>query len=297
MVCQLKGKRMHSTAEVEAEFLNKPDTCHSVVRSNELGIQRAPANSKKSYEQTVPSSPAKSVTIGGLQTDHIRQLVGGPRPQAPVPKERMPAYLRVQHFRPTRGCYSDEFVRRHYIRPDTPQDPFNYGGRTFTYMVTLPLWAACVASARVVTIFCLDQFRPTKEESAHSNLEVDLGDVPEGTTIALTWKGQPIHVRHRTAAEIEESRSVALSQLRDPATDEERVPHPEWAVFIATCTHLGCVTMADAGQYGAYFCPCHCAVFDHAGRIRSGPAPRNLDLVPYRMVSDTVMYIGDLAEC
>ena len=31
-------------------------------------------------------------------------------------------------------------------------------------------------------------------------------------------------------------------------------------------------------EYGGWFCPCHGSVYDTSGRIRKGPAPRNLDV-------------------
>jgi Rieske Fe-S protein len=40
------------------------------------------------------------------------------------------------------------------------------------------------------------------------------------------------------------------------------------------------------------FCPCHGSQYDTAGRIRKGPAPKNLPLPPYKFVSDTKIQIG-----
>ena len=42
--------------------------------------------------------------------------------------------------------------------------------------------------------------------------------------------------------------------------------------------------MADArGDFGGWFCPCHGSHYDTAGRIRLGPAPRNLEVPPLRV--------------
>ena len=46
------------------------------------------------------------------------------------------------------------------------------------------------------------------------------------------------------------------------------------------------------GEYGGWFCPCHGSHYDTAGRIRKGPAPRNLDVPPFSFVSDTKIKIG-----
>jgi hypothetical protein len=54
--------------------------------------------------------------------------------------------------------------------------------------------------------------------------------------------------------------------------------------MMGVCTHLGCVPLGNgAGEFGGWFCPCHGSHYDTAGRIRKGPAPRNLD-VPVRQV-------------
>ena len=51
--------------------------------------------------------------------------------------------------------------------------------------------------------------------------------------------------------------------------------------MIGVCTHLGCVPNFGGGDYGGWLCPCHGSVYDTSGRIRKGPAPRNLDLPDY----------------
>jgi len=59
------------------------------------------------------------------------------------------------------------------------------------------------------------------------------------------------------------------------------------------CTHLGCVPLANAGDFaGGYFCPCHGSHYDASGRIRKGPAPLNLEVPPYKFLSDTKILIG-----
>ncbi len=60
----------------------------------------------------------------------------------------------------------------------------------------------------------------------------------------------------------------------------------------AICTHLGCGPNFGTGDYGGWFCPCHGSEYDTSGRIRKGPAPKNLVVPPYQFVSDTVIQIG-----
>ena len=99
-------------------------------------------------------------------------------------------------------------------------------------------------------------------------------------------------MRHRTAKEIADARATPLSELKDPATDESRAQKPEWLIVVGICTHLGCVPLGHQGKYEGWFCPCHGSVYDTAGRIRQGPAPKNLVLPPYKYTSNTKITIG-----
>ncbi|NBO18756.1 MAG: ubiquinol-cytochrome c reductase iron-sulfur subunit, partial [Proteobacteria bacterium] len=68
-------------------------------------------------------------------------------------------------------------------------------------------------------------------------------------------------------------------------------------VMIGVCTHLGCIPLSGAGEFGGkdnggYFCPCHGSQYDTSGRIRKGPAPRNLDVPQYTFLNDNRIKIG-----
>lgn len=98
--------------------------------------------------------------------------------------------------------------------------------------------------------------------------------------------GKPVFIRHRTPKEIAEANAVDVSSLRDPQTDEERVQNPEWLVALGVCTHLGCVPISNAGEFGGWYCPCHGSHYDNSGRTRKGPAPLNLEIPPYSFIED-----------
>jgi ubiquinol-cytochrome c reductase iron-sulfur subunit len=126
---------------------------------------------------------------------------------------------------------------------------------------------------------------------------VDLSGVEEGMRITVTWRGRPVFVDHRTQEEIEKARAVPLDELPDPQSDEERVIEPKWLVMVGVCTHLGCVPLGQNpddphGDYGGWFCPCHGSHYDTSGRIRKGPAPRNLVVPEYAFIEDNKIRIG-----
>lgn len=99
--------------------------------------------------------------------------------------------------------------------------------------------------------------------------------------VIIKWRGKPVFIRHRTPDEIEEANNVKVESLRDPQSDEDRVKQPEWLVMLGICTHLGCVPIGEAGDFGGWFCPCHGSHYDISGRVRRGPAPLNLEIPAY----------------
>ena len=99
-------------------------------------------------------------------------------------------------------------------------------------------------------------------------------------------------VSDAAADEIEQAQSVSMGELRDPASDDDRVQKPETLVVLGVCTHLGCVPINGAGDFGGWFCPCHGSHYDTSGRIRKGPAPLNLEVPPYSFIDDTKIQVG-----
>jgi ubiquinol-cytochrome c reductase iron-sulfur subunit len=66
----------------------------------------------------------------------------------------------------------------------------------------------------------------------------------------------------------------------------------QWLITVGVCTHLGCVPLANAGDYGGWFCPCHGSHYDVSGRIRKGPAPYNLEIPEYTFLDEGKVRIG-----
>ncbi|MFH4974676.1 hypothetical protein AB6A40_001385 [Gnathostoma spinigerum] len=127
------------------------------------------------------------------------------------------------------------------------------------------------------------------DQKALASIEIKMDDIPEGQTKTFEWRGKPIFVKHRTDSEIAREKAVQLSELRHPEHDDERVQKDEWSIVIGVCTHLGCVPIAGAGDYGGYYCPCHGSHYDGSGRIRKGPAPLNLHVPAYNFRDDVIV--------
>ena len=145
----------------------------------------------------------------------------------------------------------------------------------------------------------VDSMNPSADVLALSSIEVDLSAIQPGQTVKVKWRGVPVFIRHRTKEDIEAARAVNMGELKDPQADDARVKkgREQWLVMVGVCTHLGCVPISGAGEFGGkdnggYFCPCHGSQYDTSGRIRKGPAPQNLPVPEYTFLSDTKIKIG-----
>jgi ubiquinol-cytochrome c reductase iron-sulfur subunit len=162
--------------------------------------------------------------------------------------------------------------------------------RDFLYVATATVAAVGAACAIWPLI---DQMNPSQDVLALSSIEVDLTGVEVGQQLTVSWRGKPLFIRHRTDQDIADAEAVNLDDLKDPQPDSARVIKPEWLIMIGVCTHLGCIPLANAGDFhDGWFCPCHGSQYDSSGRIRSGPAPLNLAVPGYEFLDDTTVRVG-----
>ena len=153
--------------------------------------------------------------------------------------------------------------------------------------------------ALAIVLPLINQMNPSADVLALSTTELDISKIEPGQAIKASFRKQPLFVRNLTPAEIAAADAVAVSSLRDPQTLEERTKagKKNWLITLGVCTHLGCVPLGagegeNKGPFGGYFCPCHGSAYDTAGRIRQGPAPKNLVVPEYAFNSDTVVTVG-----
>ena len=180
----------------------------------------------------------------------------------------------------------------------------DHNRRDFLYIATGMAGVVGVGAAAWPFI---DQMRPDASTLALATIDVDVSAIEPGMSVTAKWRGKPVFIRNRTEAEINEAQAVQLANLKDPvarndnlgtdaeATDVARSAgegKENWIVMIGSCTHLGCVPLGQAGDFGGWFCPCHGSHYDTAGRIRTGPAPENLHIPNFEFISDTVVRIG-----
>jgi ubiquinol-cytochrome c reductase iron-sulfur subunit len=180
--------------------------------------------------------------------------------------------------------------------------------RDFIFLATGAMAVVGVAS---VAWPLVDQMNPDATALALSKIEVDISQIERGQSITIKWRGKPVFIRRRTDEEIQMASRVELASLPDNnarnynlspesnAADANRArdENKEWLVMVGVCTHLGCVpkgqSLGDSkGDFGGWYCPCHGSHYDTAGRIRKGPAAKNLDIPTAEFINQEIIRIG-----
>ena len=167
------------------------------------------------------------------------------------------------------------------------------------------------AGAVAVAVPFVKSWNPSaRAQSAGAPVEADISKLEAGQQIIVKWRGKPVWVVRRDEEALATLPKLE-PELRDPGSDESNQPayaknphrsiKPEYLVVVGICTHLGCSPTyrpeITADWMGGFFCPCHGSKFDFSGRVFAGvPAPTNLDIPPYRFVSDNVVLIGEDGE-
>jgi len=99
--------------------------------------------------------------------------------------------------------------------------------------------------------------------------------------------GQPVHLTFE--AQIEEA-YIRETSLRSVWVIKHSPS--DLTVYSPICTHLGCHFAWNAST--AHFeCPCHGSIFDIDGKVLSGPAPRPLDTLPYKIEKGSLLVMWE----
>jgi ubiquinol-cytochrome c reductase iron-sulfur subunit len=172
---------------------------------------------------------------------------------------------------------------------------------------------AGVGTIAAATPFVLSLEPSERAKAAGAPVEADVASIPLGEMKTFEWQGKPVWVLHRTP-EMLESLKKTTDRLADPDSERTAYPTPQYAkneyrsikpeflVVVGICSHLGCSPKGPFGsganpQLGpdpGFVCPCHGSTFDLAGRVfKNKPAPDNLQVPPYKYVSDGVVLIGE----
>lgn len=157
------------------------------------------------------------------------------------------------------------------------------------------------------------QMSPAADTSA--SVVVDLAEIELGRRKTVHWPGRLIYISHRTPEEIASAKAVDRMSLIDPVSDVARVRRDEWLIVEGLCTFerwrcelLGqpaieyrrtsnygswrSISLEHRGGWGGWACPCCGSEYDTAGRVRRGPATRNLAIPNYEFMRDGWLLLG-----
>ena len=168
--------------------------------------------------------------------------------------------------------------------------------RDFIFIAT---GAVAAAGAASIGWPLVAQMGKAADTLAAGSIEIDISAIEEGAQLKTLWRGKPVFVRHRTQKEIDEAEATDVRECPDPESDSDRLVakpdgtlDPKFLVMVGVCTHFGCVPVGEAGDFDGWYCPCHGSHYDTSGRIRKGPAPKNMVIPPYAYISDTAIKVG-----
>jgi ubiquinol-cytochrome c reductase iron-sulfur subunit len=184
--------------------------------------------------------------------------------------------------------------------------------RTRRNLVVATSAVGAAAGVGAAAPFVVSLWPSERARAAGAPVEVDLSRIGPGELAVIEWRGKPVWVLRRTKEMIASLKTVE-PRLSDPqskaseqpkyAENEYRSANPEVLVLVGVCTHLGCSPQEKSAEAkgemggdwpGGFYCPCHGSKFDFAGRVFKGsPAPVNLVVPPYTLVSETKVVIGE----
>lgn len=193
-------------------------------------------------------------------------------------------------------------------------DGVNEGRRRVLTAMTSAVGAVGVVGAAVPFV---GSWSPSaKAKAAGAPVEVNISKIEPGAMVTVEWRGKPVFIVRRTPealANLETMEALISDPMSEKSVQPEytknknRAIKDEVLVLLGLCTHLGCAPkfrpdvgaedLGGSSWLGGFFCPCHGSKFDLAGRVyKSVPAPLNLEVPPYKYVSDDVIIVGEDQE-
>lgn len=167
---------------------------------------------------------------------------------------------------------------------DAPEQPTR---RSFLNYMVYAMGSIAVGAAGLVMI---DSMNPAADARERGIINIDLKNIQAGARISFVWMAGVTLIYRRTPEDILQVRAEDWRALRDPQSDESRVQkgYDEWLVVNGMCTLNDCPLMWEhatfpRGKWGGWQCPRCGSSYDKSGRVRNGPAPKNLYLPVYRI--------------
>ena len=145
----------------------------------------------------------------------------------------------------------------------------------------------------------VDALNPGDAAEAHAQPIITVSDIPENSAKRVYWADTPILIRRLTDKQIADASVVAMTDLPDPAEISTRVApgNGHFVVVVGLNTGTPCELEGNSpsdprGHYDGWVCPCDGSEYDVLGRVRSGPARRNLVIPRFTFINKAQIQLG-----
>jgi ubiquinol-cytochrome c reductase iron-sulfur subunit len=180
----------------------------------------------------------------------------------------------------------------------TPAIPATVAPARRDFLKILTVSTAAIGAATLAWPL-IDALNPDEAQNAVAHLIVNVGGIAENAALAITWAGLPIYIRKLTAKQIADNEFVVTDTLIDPEDYTARVK-PGYETFVVVvglntgipCQLLGNDPADPRGPFDGWLCPCDGSVYDPLGRVRTGPATRNLKIPRFTFLNATQIQFG-----
>lgn len=135
----------------------------------------------------------------------------------------------------------------------------------------------------------LSAMQPDEETRARQQI-FHTSRLEETGQAMVNINGTPILVFHRSPEELAALERTTAAMAHDLPHRSQR---PRIMIVNARCPADACTVMRNETYTGGILrCPCCASTFDLAGRRTAGRATRDLDIPPYRFLSDVEIELG-----
>jgi menaquinol-cytochrome c reductase iron-sulfur subunit len=127
-----------------------------------------------------------------------------------------------------------------------------------------------------------------------SVIAIALGIPAVGTLVGTIYQKKKLRwakVAEMDSLPVGEPTKVSWTDEKVDAFIRERVERDVWAIrhsatevtiFSPVCPHLGCRYDWHPEKH-EFICPCHGSIYSITGKVLGGPAPRPLDILPWKL--------------
>ncbi len=122
---------------------------------------------------------------------------------------------------------------------------------------------------------------PLPSVKAAGFITLDMSVYADNELVTEEWRKKPIFIMKKSAEAVKE-------QTEEQSARDVVIDGNSYMVAVGLCTHLGCIPAYKA-ENEEFLCACHGATFDSSGLVTKLPAPRGLDIPPFKIDGSNII--------